>query len=158
MGFYWLELYNPHLHKNTTGMIKQWCNEDNSLHARSMSYLAKSKGYTPLVMFRNLQQNDPRYCCGSVSPIALLLSWFRPKKWIIFMGWDRDTYSGSTYFRKRNIPSFGENNLPDQGNAKFIGVSQMIYKFWYGICVYWERQRDGQEEIWEHTCSHTFTM
>jgi len=62
------------------------------------------------------------------------------------------------YFQKQNFPSFGENNLPDQGNVKFIGVSQMIHKFWYGICLYWERHRDGKREIWEHICSHTFTM
>jgi len=102
-------------------------------------------------MFRTLQQNDPRYCCAIVSPKCTFVFVISPKEWIIFMGWDHDTYSGSTYFRKRNIPSLGENNVPDQVNAKFIDVCQ-IYKFWYVICVHWERQRDRQGETREYTC------
>jgi hypothetical protein len=41
---------------------------------------------------------------------------------------DHDTYSGSTYYRKRNITLLRENNLPDKVNVIFFGVSQTVKK------------------------------
>jgi len=84
-------------------------------------------------MFRTLQQNDPRYCCAIVSPKCSFAFVISPKEMDYLHGVSPRDILG-VYVR--NIPSLGGNNLPDQGNAKFIDVSQIIYKLWYRICAY----------------------
>ena len=59
---------------------KQWCNEDNSLHARSMSYLAESKGLHTIGYVQNLAAKDPRYGCASVSTKCTFAFVISPKE------------------------------------------------------------------------------